>query len=87
MALMPTLYSHIFAVFFPYLHHMMLVDVKLDISLYKKITFHWFVNFEWHIAILVLYEGYEKLCCISRIHSFDSPDFLLSPHPEINYSS
>ena len=55
MALMPTLYSHIDAVFFIICILKMLVNVKLD------------VNCEWHsqnevgnIAILVLWRDREK---------------------------
>ena len=38
LALLPNLYSHIFAVYF-FLLHMMLVNVKLDISGYQLVSF------------------------------------------------
>ena len=40
LAILPTLYSHIFAVsYFIHTHPMIIINVKLDVSRYGRITF------------------------------------------------
>ena len=51
LALLPNLYSHIFAVYF-FLLHMMLVNVKLDISGYQLVSFIFNSTAKTKLAIL-----------------------------------
>ena len=72
MALIPTLYSHIFAVFINYLDPKMLDNVELDVCCqkglpFKIVNFIGLFNFEWHgynkvgnICIFVLCRDCEK---------------------------
>ena len=53
LALLPTLYSHIFAVLLLYLNSIMLVNLKLDVTGYGRTAFqgcilNWYSSFEWH---------------------------------------